>query len=106
MDVIKIQQKVTRVTGGRPEGIFYEECGPFPTAPQSVKDNYLKEFEDSKPIVIYTIESEFNKKCREGLQKALEDKDGWLAHYYGSMLVDSSPIRNPRPNRATQIWVD
>lgn len=52
------------------------------------------------------MEDNFIKLCREGLQKAIGDKDGWLAHFYGRMLMDSSPIRNPRPNRCAEKWVD
>jgi hypothetical protein len=55
---------------------------------------------------ISSMKDTFTLMCEAGLKQALLDKDGWLAHFYSTMLRDSTPILNPRVYTITTKWVD
>jgi hypothetical protein len=50
-------------------------------------------------------EKEFEVLCKERLQRAIENNDGLLAHFYGSMLLPSFVI-SPSPKYITIPWVN
>lgn len=51
-------------------------------------------------------EDEFIKLCKDSLEEAIKNNDGWLAHFYGSMLLNSTPIINPRIYKYKQINIE
>jgi hypothetical protein len=47
----------------------------------------------------------FKELCRNGLKKAIEDNDGYLANFYGRMLTPGFVI-SPRPKYIFIPWVE